>query len=284
MSETDIVKCTSEEADPRIVRHVINLGKLGYTNVRVKTVDSDVVMLCLAHADIALANGIEKYIVMYGTKGKTIDIISNFNKFGVDVCEGLPFFHAFTGCDTVSSLYKVGKAKFWTIWLAKIKAGDKSLCTIFKKLSNCPKKIEVNDFDKLCNFVYEAYGLTKQAPFKSRRTDHLISIPNVNLRMLVPSTSGILQHIKRACIQAGYLWKLCELEIAIPNPIDWGWKRLADCSFVPRWQDEVVTDNIKSVIATCSCAKGECKNCSCKKSKLKCLIYCKCDKGKCKNK
>ena len=60
-------------------------------------------MLCLAHADIALANGVEKYIGMYGTKGKTIDIISNFNKIGVDVCEGLPFFHAFTGCDTISS-------------------------------------------------------------------------------------------------------------------------------------------------------------------------------------
>ena len=74
---------------------------------------------------------------------------------------------------------------------------------------------------------------------------------------------------KRACIQAGYLWKLCELEIAIPNPIDWGLKRLADCSFVPRWQDKVVTDNIKSVIATCSYPKGGFKNCSCKKSKMK---------------
>ena len=95
------------------------------------------------------------------------------------------FFHAFTGCDTVSSFYKVRKAKFWAIWLAKIKAGDKSLCTIFKKLSNCPKKIEVNDFDTLCNFVYEAYGLTKQAPFQSRRTDHLISSLNANLCMLV---------------------------------------------------------------------------------------------------
>ena len=55
--------------------------------------------------------------------------------------------------------------------------------------------IEVNEFDTLCNFVYEAYGLTKQAPFKTWQTDHLISAPNVNLRMLVPSPSRILQHI-----------------------------------------------------------------------------------------
>ena len=56
--------------------------------------------------------------------------------------------------------------------------------------------IEVNEFDTLYNFVYEAYGLTKQAQFKTRPTDHLISIPNVNLRMLVPFPFGILQHIK----------------------------------------------------------------------------------------
>ena len=111
------------------------------------------------------------------------------------MCKGFAFFHAFTGCNTVPSFYKVGKAKFWAVWLAKIKAGDTTLSNIFKKFSNCPMNIEVNEFDMLCNFVYKAYGLTKQAPFKTRRIDHLISAPNVNLRMLVPFPSGILQHI-----------------------------------------------------------------------------------------
>ena len=120
-------------------------------------------------------------------------------------------------------------------------------------------------------------------PYKVRRVGQLISSPNVNLRTLVPSASGILQQIKRATIQAGYLWKLAEVEVKIPDPNEWGWKTLADESFVPRWQDEDVND-IKSIIATCSCVKGECINCSCKKSSMKCLIYCKCDPDKCKNK
>ena len=144
--------------------------------------------------------------------------------------------------------------------------------------------IEVNEFDTLCNFVYEAYGLTKQAPFKTRRTDHLISTPNVNLRMLVPSPSRILQHIKRACIQAGYFWKLSEIETNIPDPIESGWKPLPDGSFVRHWQDEAATDNIKPLIATSSYSKGKYTNCSCKISSMKCLAYCKCDKGKCENK
>ena len=45
LSETDINQCSNKEADPRIIRHVINLGKKGYTNVQVKTVDSDVVII-----------------------------------------------------------------------------------------------------------------------------------------------------------------------------------------------------------------------------------------------
>ena len=74
------------------------------------------------------------------------------------------------------AIYKVGKAKFWPVWLAKVKVRDTTLSNNFKKFSNCPIDIEINEFDTLCNFVYEPYGLTKQAPFKTWRTDHLISI------------------------------------------------------------------------------------------------------------
>ena len=136
------------------------------------------------------------------------------------MCKGLTFFHAFKGCNAVSNFYKVGKAKFWTIWLAKVKAGDTILSNIFKKFSKCPMNIEVNIFDTLCNFVYKAHGLTKQATFKTRQTDHLISMPTVNVRMLVPSPSGILQHIKLACIEAGYFWELSEIETNIPDTIE----------------------------------------------------------------
>ena len=78
--------------------------------------------------------------------------------------------------------------------------------------------------------------------------------------MLVPSLLGILQHIKRACIQAGYFWKLNEIETNIADPIEGAWKPLPDGSFVPHWQDEAVINNIKTIIATCSCSKGEYSN------------------------
>ena len=80
--------------------------------------------MCLTYADVAMSNGIEGFLVVHGLKDKRIDIIDNFNKLGVNVRKGLAFFHEFTGCDIVSSFYKVGKAKLWAVWLAKVRAGD----------------------------------------------------------------------------------------------------------------------------------------------------------------
>ena len=74
--------------------------------------------------------------------------------------------------------------------------------------------------------------------------------------MLVPSLSGILQHMKQACIQSGYFCKLSEIETNITGPIEWGWKPLPDSSFVPHWEDKAVTDNIKPIIAICLMFKG----------------------------
>ena len=85
MSETDKNQCSSEEVNPRIVRHVINLGKKGYTNVLAKTFDRNIVILSLTYADVAMSNGIESFVVVYGPKDKKIDIIDNFNKLVVSV-------------------------------------------------------------------------------------------------------------------------------------------------------------------------------------------------------
>ena len=124
MSETDINQCSSEEVDPRSVLHVINLEKKGYNSVQVKAVNKDVVILCLTYVDIAMSNGVQGFLKVYGPKDKKIDTTDNFNKFSINVYRGPAFFHAFTGCNTVSSFYKVRKAKFWVVWLAKVKAGD----------------------------------------------------------------------------------------------------------------------------------------------------------------
>ena len=169
-------------------------------------------------------------------------------------------------------------------WMTHTAKTRHSQVDIFKSLSNQPRVIDEVTFNRLCSFVYSVYGLKQStvSPFKSQRTDQLIQTPDVNLRSLVPSPSGILQQIKRACIQAGYLWKLCDTELTIPDPEEWGWKRDTESTYIPRWQDEAAVD-ISSLLSTCSCTKGVCTTCSCNKADMKCLTYCKCMKQKCKN-
>ena len=74
-----------------------------------------------------MLDGIKSFLVVFGPRDNKIDIFDNLNTFGVGVCKGLAFFHAFTRCNTVLSFYKVGKAKFWTVRLAKVKAGDNTV-------------------------------------------------------------------------------------------------------------------------------------------------------------
>ena len=93
LSETDTSQCSR----PKIVGHVINLGKKGYLKVQVKTVDSDVVILCLTYADVAMSNLIESFLVAFGPKNNKIGIVDNFDKFSVSVCKILACFNGFTG-------------------------------------------------------------------------------------------------------------------------------------------------------------------------------------------
>ena len=240
LNEESIANCSSEEADPRIIRHAINLGRNGYKNVQIQTVDSDILILSFGYAGISKDVGIEKLFVIYGPNRKCYDIFENMNHFGAAVCEALPFFHALTGCDTTSSFYKIGKTTFWAAWM-KIHQHDHSLTNAFIRLSNQPTDIDTDTLNIISQFIYQCYGLDAAQNFspKTLRVKQLTNTPDLSLRNLAPSIYGILQHIKRCCIQVGYLWKLSECEVTIPDPKPWGWKFGLNTPYyhVPLWQD-----------------------------------------------
>ena len=89
---------------------------------------------------------------------------------------------------------------------------------------------------------------------------------------------AIEQHVRYACIQTGYLWKLSDLELDIPNPTSWGWKwsSVSTFSYIPLWQACSLPD-LHSLLKTCSYTKESCDNCTCKKSGMNCMKFCKCE-------
>ena len=97
---------------------------------------------------------------------------------------------------------------------------------LFDLAINPQMLIWAHSLEIITQYIYQCYGLVCTQSFsdKALRVKHLTVTPDITLRDLVPSTHGILQHIRRCCIQAGYLWRLAQSEIEIPDPKLWGWK------------------------------------------------------------
>ena len=229
--------CTSEEADSRVIRHAINLGVNDYKEVSIGTVDSDVVV-SFGYADIVKDAGVEKFSLVYGSKEKYFNVFDNWSYFLEDICRALPYFHALTGCDMTSSFYQLGKAKFWKTWMTQHN-NNESLTRTFVRLCDQPTNIDPNDIDIIAKYIYNCCGLDTSSgtSFEALRFRQLLNTPNLCLRTLAPSVSAIEQHVRRACVEAGYLWKLSHVELDIPDPT-WGWGRssVSAFSYIPLWQ------------------------------------------------
>ena len=65
-----------------------------------------------------------------------------------------------------------GEKQFLHFWEKRLVSAELSINVPIPlnsyKFSNCPMHIKMNEFDTLCNFVYETYALKKQAPLKTR--------------------------------------------------------------------------------------------------------------------
>ena len=56
------------------------------------------------------------YTHMLNSAFKYRDVISAIFDLGKETCSALPFFNAFTGCDTVSSFFWKRKCMAWDAW------------------------------------------------------------------------------------------------------------------------------------------------------------------------
>ena len=71
---------------------------------------------------------------------------------GPERSNGILFFHAFTGCDIVSSFSGKSKKSAWHTWDVCPEASD-----VFTKLSSYPTHVEKEDIERLEKFVVRMY-------------------------------------------------------------------------------------------------------------------------------
>ena len=75
---------------------------------------------------------------------------------GSDVCRALPFFYAFTGCDTVSSFFGKGKCKAYDVWDQSTQKEE--LTNTFIQLGEKPADITTDQVKILESYVLELYA------------------------------------------------------------------------------------------------------------------------------
>lgn len=266
--------CSHEEADTRMLLHVANIAQSGHTRIMIRTVDTDVVVLataCFQHircAELWIAFGTGQHL-------RYLAIHDLAASMGPDRTTALLFFHAFTGCDTVSCFLGHGKKSAWETWKS-----FPEVTACFVQLSSEPADIQPFMAD-VQRFVVLLYDRSSNKTSVNALRKHLFTKKGRPMEALPPSEAALLQHVKRAVYQSGFCWyRSLLVQQNLPSPAEWGWQAGDDGQWRPLWT--VLPDIAKCCpeLVKCGCTKGCGKRCKCVKAKSKCTALCNCD-GEC---
>lgn len=134
--------------------HAADAASNGFTKITLRTVDTDVVVLAVAAVPKL---GLQELWIAFGT-GQHLRYIpahSISRTLGPEKSRALPMFHAYTGCDTVSSFANKGKKTAWETWKVCNEATD-----AFLSLEDAPQTISEEISTTLERFTVLLYNRT----------------------------------------------------------------------------------------------------------------------------
>ena len=215
---TDLSPCLQEEADTRLLLHAADAAKRGFGKLCVRTVDTDVVVIAIAMFE--KINADELWLSFgKGSHFRYIPVHELVHRMDPRNCAVLPVFHAFTGCDNVSSFGGRGKKTAWKVW------------EVFPEVAEAFEHLllmeEIGDsvLSVLERFVVLLYDRTSDQMGVNEARKNLFTQKSRSLENLPPTLAALVQHIKRASYQANSWNKALCLNPNLPSPMDWGWQK-----------------------------------------------------------
>ena len=276
--EPSTIGSTAEEADQKLVKHVLHCIDENYKKIVVHSIDTDVLVLLIgyvAHKDVASS---EIFFNMMSIDKTLYNIVENINILGPAVAKALPFFYALTGCDVNPSFNGKGKCTFFDAWM-KSEMKDE-ITSAFMKLGNMPDEIRAEEqalVETLVKTVYFGSKYNRNKTLNMLRKDQFIQLPSNDLRKLAPSSDALYMQTLRATHIAGFEWQHCNSNIIIPAPLLRGYT-LNHQTYEPQWlSSENRVDVLNKLITTCKCKTAKCLSCKCAALQLKCLPICHCN-------
>ena len=264
-----------EEADNRIVLHIRDAIILRDKHeVLVRTVDSDVIIILLGFFPQLLQYNEDVMLsVDYGTGNfrRFININNCYQHIGESNALALQFFHALSGCDSTSFIYKKSKTVLFNRWMHSPKYKD--LTEAFQKLSWLPSQQTIEEcLPILYQFLESAFGGGYGGNLDEFRLTTFKASSSNNLRELLPSRRGLELHVRRASYQAGWVWGNAISQEPAPKLSEFGWTVVNGKPNILWSADCAKTGIIDEITKTCKCKvssssvnepKDKCKNCIC---------------------
>ena len=122
---------------------------------------------------------------MHASSTETGITTSNIiRELGSDIFLALPFFQAFTGCDTVSSFYGKGKCKAYDVWIKTERKDD--FADVFIKLGEKPTDGTSDHIDILDSCLLQLDG-SRHDTLGAARLDKFKTSTDIDFRLLASS-------------------------------------------------------------------------------------------------
>lgn len=247
-----------------------------YEKILLRIVDTDVLVLAVAAVQKLKELHDDRIIELWvgfgtGKNHRYIPAHDISNSLSPEAARGLPAFHAFTGCDTVSCFLGKGKKSAMDTWNSFLDVTD-----VFLALANSPSEISLQMMETLERFVVLLYDRTSTKTAVNDARKQLFIQKGRQFDNIPPTRAALLEHVKRAAYQAGHIWGQALIPCpGVPSPQDWGWT-FDDGLWRPLWSTLPEVMRSCQELICCSCQKGCRGRCSCAKNELHCTDLCKC--------
>jgi len=196
---SSISPCSTEEADGRLLLHADHAAKSRFSSITIRTVDSDVIVIAV-YAYHSMSHLTQLWIDFgVGKNRKLIPVHELCTHLPQNLVMNFLIFHAFTGCDTVSSFAGIGKRSAWRAWLnfRDIDEGFNILSSSAEVSDEALKYIE--------RYVVLLYDRTSMCTSVNECRRILYTKRNRAIENVPPTRDALVQHCKRAALQA-HIW------------------------------------------------------------------------------
>ena len=148
--------------------------------------------------------------------------------------------------------------------------------TAFLSLTSTPSEVNDTCMATLERFVVLLYDRTSVKSCVDDARMQLFVKKGRQFDTIPPTRAALLEHSKRAVLQAGYIWgQALTPNPTLPSPQDWGWT-LDGGLWMPFWTTLPDVMGSCQELVRCGCKKGCRRQCSCVKASLRCTALCKC--------